>query len=168
MTIFEIITSIGIPSILLGFIYIGRKLQILDNLQKDVEKIWNEISKHKNGLSKHGEDIEGLKGYIGYGISKSPTIPSEKGKKFLEEAGFYKIYPELKERIFKLMDSFRPRTLYDYEKGAEESLKQLQEDPLIDDLKNYAVNHPDESLELIFKVASWVIRDDYEKYKSGK
>ena len=173
--ILKIIMAIGIPSIIGSCIYIGRKLQILDdlqksinNLRKDISEIRNEIRKVWEKISDHGEDIQGLKTHTNYGYSNSPTVPNEKGKKLLEKTGFYKIYPELKDEIFGLMDSQNLRTLYDYEKGSEKVLQQLRNNPAIDPLKNYAVNHPDESLELIFKVASWVVRDDYEKYKSSK
>lgn len=64
------------------------------------------------------------------------------------------------------MDTMGLRTLYDYEKGAVDALKKLQIDPDIDPLKNHAVSNPDHPLELIYMIASWVIRDDYEEYKN--
>jgi len=105
--------------------------------------------------------------YSAYGVTNSPTLPNEKGKKLLKDSGFDSQYPKFKDKLFALMDVKNLRTLYDYEKGAMESLKELQNDSSMDKLKEYSVNHPDESLELIFQVASWIIRDDYAKY-SGK
>lgn len=60
-------------------------------------------------------------------------------------------------------EKIRPRTLYDYEQIAQKVLEELKDSPLMDCLKDYSVNRPAESLELIFKVASWVIRDDYAR-----
>lgn len=130
----------------------------IKEIKIDCKKIWEKISRQ-------GEDITGLKVHTAYGVSDSPIVPSEKGKKLLEKSGFNKSYPELKEEIFGLMDSNNLRTLYDYEKGAEEVLNQLKNNPLMDEIKEYAVNHPDEPLKLIFRVASWVIRDDYKSHK---
>ena len=63
------------------------------------------------------------------------------------------------------MDSYNLRTLYDYEKGSERALEQLKNSPSMDKIKNHSVNNPSEPLELVFKIASWVVRDDYDKYK---
>ncbi len=131
------------------------------NIGESVVEIKVEIKGLGQSLSAHGLDIMGLKIHTKYGITNSPTVPSESGNKLLKESGFYKVYPMLKQKLFGLMDSKNLRTLYDYEKGAEKALKELQDDPLIDCLKEYAVGHPEEPLETIFKVASWVIRDDF-------
>jgi hypothetical protein len=103
-----------------------------------------------------------------YGVHGSPMRPSDKGRKLLEDSGFNDVYPQIKDKIFEQMDKMKLRTAYDYEAGASRALLHLSNDPLIDRLKDYAVNHPEESLELIFGVASWVIRDDYAKYLKDK
>lgn len=170
--LFKIILSIGIPSIILALIYIGRKLQSLDDMGGNISDLKIEIAEIKVDckniwqiISRHGEDICSLKTKI-YGSPGSPMKPNENGKKLLEDSGFYKIYPELKDELFALMDSYQPRTLYDYEKIAEKVLSKFQNNPLMDPLKEYVVNNQNESLELIFRVAAWVIRDDYAEYKS--
>jgi hypothetical protein len=126
-----------------------------------ISDIKTDIRGLADSIAAHGLDIVGLKVHTKYGENHSPTIPGELGSKLLQDSGFGEIYPELKPKLFGLMEAKNLRTLYDYEKGAEKALKDLQDDPLMDYLKEYSVSHPDEPLEVIFKVASWVIRDDY-------
>lgn len=164
-TILKIIVGVGIPAIMGAGVYIGRKLQMLDTVQGNVENIKGDCEKIWEKINGHGEDITGLKIHTNYGVSKSPTVPNEEGEKVLTDSNFYKIYPELRKEIFSVMDKKKLRTLYDYEKGGHMALHHLENNPLIDPLKDYAVNHPDVSLELIFVIASWIIRDDYNKYK---
>lgn len=99
-----------------------------------------------------------------YGKHASPMQPNDKGGKLLKESGFNEVYPQLKMEIFGQMDKMKLRTPYDYEAGASRALILLSNDPKMDILKNYVVNNPDKKLELIFGIASWVIRDDYAEY----
>lgn len=156
----EVVFTVGIPIIIGVFIYIGRKLQILDTLERDIGNI-------KEKIEGHSCDIAGMKVKV-YGSPGSPMKPTEAGEKLLEESGFNCAYPIFKEKIFKILDSLNTRTLYDAEKNSITALQELSEDEGFDKMKNYAVNHPDESLKLIFRVASWNIRDDYAKEKNIK
>ena len=100
-----------------------------------------------------------------YGQINSPVRPNLKGEGLLARSGFYEQYPKLKSELFRAMQRMGPRTLYDYERTARRALRQLQDEPVFDPLKDYAVNHPEEPLSLIFTVASWIIRDEYARYK---
>lgn len=79
-----------------------------------------------------------------------------------------KCTPEIKQKIFDQMDKMNLRTPYDYEAGASKALVLLSNDPCMDSVKNYVVNNPQEKLELIYGIASWVIRDDYTTYKEAE
>jgi hypothetical protein len=127
---------------------------------KEVKAI---LKEHSETLREHGESIAALKVHTKYNISNSPNIPSERGKKLLEVSGFDEIYPKIRQEIFAFIEGKQPKTLYDYEKAAEDALRSLRDDPLFYRLKDYVVNHEDESLALIFRVASWIVRDDYLK-----
>ena len=135
----------------------------VNNLTSAVSELKSEVKTLNGLIMEHGQDIVGLKVYTKYGVSNSPTVPSELGIKLLKVSGFEKVYPTLKPNIFALMDAKSPRTLYDVEKTAQKALEELRDNPLMDCLKDHSVNHPDEPLDLIFKVAAWVIRDDYAK-----
>ncbi len=138
-------------------------------LLKTTDDIRKSIDDFRTSIATHGSDIKALQIHTRYGISNSPTVPNAEGEKLLADAGFYKtVLPVLEKEIFALMDSEGLRTLYDYEKGAEKVLDSLKNNPAMDCLKEYAVNHPDESLELIFRIASWVIRDKYADYRADQ
>jgi hypothetical protein len=131
------------------------------NLTGDVSELKSNVQDIQKTLTQHESDISALKAHAQYGVAHSPTIPNERGEKLLKDSGFYLIYPVLKPKIFRWMEAWHLPTLYNYEKNAIAALFALRDDPLVDCLKEYAVNHPDESLDLIFHVASWVIRDDF-------
>lgn len=103
--------------------------------------------------------------YSAYGENHSPIVPDTKGNRLLRDSHFNEQYPKLKNELFEVMDKMELRTLYDYERGAKRALRQLQDDPLFDPIKDYSVNHPDVSLSVIFTVAAWMIRDDYAEHK---
>lgn len=176
--IINLATSIigGLTVVAGWFLIMGRKFQILDDLKTNFEKLGNKFDKLGDRigsiqitLTKHDCDIKNIKTNT-VGVTHSPTVPSEEGKKLLEESGFNKIYPKIKPRIFQTMDEQNLRTLYDYQEWGENALHLLilENDPIVDPLKDYVVNHPNYSLNLIFRVASWMIRDDYNQYKSSK
>jgi len=133
-------------------------------IDKDVDKIKSSLKDIVGRLSGHDVDIAGMKVRV-YGSPGSPMQPNDQGKKLLTDSGFYQAYPLIKNDLFALMDKLETKTLYDAEKNAEKCLQQLSNQNEFRGMKDYAVNHPDESLDLIFKVASWIIRDDYASAK---
>lgn len=139
----------------------------LYRIEDRMDRIDDRIYKLDDKISGQGLDIQGLKIHTQYGVSNSPTIPNDLGKELLEKSQFNLQYPKIKNKLFMLLDTMNLRTLYDYEKGAYKALERLENDPDIDPIKDYVVNHPEESLELIFKIASWRIRDDYKIHISN-
>jgi hypothetical protein len=130
---------------------------------KEIAGIKEDVQELKEDVRELKMDVSALKVYVGYNIRHSPNVPSEKGKKLLKESGFYEIYPQIKQRVFALIEKRQPKTLYDYEKEAESALRSLRDDPLAYRLKDYVIEHEDQPLVLIFEIASWVVRDDYLK-----
>jgi hypothetical protein len=129
----------------------------------DVGVLKNDVGVLKLDVGTLKMDMSALKVYVGYNVRHSPNAPSEKGKKLLKESGFDEIYPQIKQRVFALIEKKQPKTLYDYEKEAETALRSFIDDPLVYRLKDYVVEHEDQPLVLIFEIASWVVRDDYAK-----
>ncbi|MBI4224861.1 MAG: hypothetical protein HY617_00875 [Candidatus Sungbacteria bacterium] len=138
----------------------------VSHLAKSMDEVKKCIDDFRTSIATHGANITALQVHTKYGVSHSPTVPNDKGKKLLEDSGFNSFYSQMKPQIFSLMDSLNLRTLYDFEQGAERVLEQLKDNPAMDLLKQHAVNTPDEPLELIFRIASWVIRDDYSAHKN--
>ena len=86
MTIFNIIITIGVGTALGAFVYIGKKLQILDDLKNTTEKIkanvkviGDHLTSSDKGFS-HGE----LQAY-------SPLQLTDIGKKLIDEIGYKKV-----------------------------------------------------------------------------
>lgn len=169
--ILKVLIGIGIPSLIGASIYIGRKLQILDEIEKDIEQdikpplkeverrvaiLWAERLFIKKGLNQLGQ-------------ANSPLVPNEKGWQVLEKSGWNVVYPQLKQKIFAEMDKQPPNNLYDVERAAQKVLMlDLRDIDEIIPLKNYAVNHPDMPLDVVLGVASWIVRDDYAKERNIK
>ncbi len=144
----------------------GLNIEVIDlhHATKELQRKLEEIC--DGWKPQHGLDKSPI---FSYGSAGSPMTPTKKGETLLEESGFNKkVYPELQKEIFTIMDGKGLRTLYDFEKGAEDTLNELKNNPTMDCLKEYSVNHPNESLELIFKVGSWLIRDKYAEHKEIK
>jgi len=153
---------------LMAVVWRGKK-EIFDSIENALkpfkQSIESSIVDLGERISTHDKDIGRLEGK--YGKPGSPMNPSPEGERLLEESGFKKMYPVNKNRIFDIMDKKGTRTLYDAEENARLALEELKSDTIIDPIKDYAVNHPKEPLDLIFTVASWVIRDDYWKNKKS-
>ena len=147
-----------------------RELGVIKSEITDLHHATKELQLHvgRDGRFSPQHSLEQKPVFNEYGVHNSPMQPSEKGKKLLKNSGFDEAYPILRDRIFELMDGMKLRTAYDYEAGASDALMTLSNDASMDPLKDYAVNNPDENLELIFGVASWVIRDDYAAYRKSK
>jgi hypothetical protein len=59
-------------------------------------------------------------------------------------------------------------SLYDIEELAYSALSSIEDSDEFIPLKDYSVNNPDKPLPLIKIIASWVVRDDYEKERFKK
>lgn len=158
------LVSLGVILLGMGIAW-GTLKTSVKGIGKSLEKIETKVDGMHTSMTEHKADITGLKAHTKYGITNSPTVPSPEGKKLLEESGFNRQHAALKEKVFEILDKNKPRTLYDYEVGAFEALEALKDNPLMDPLKDYVVNNPGEPLQLIFRIASWVFRDEYAEYK---
>ncbi|MFH1078381.1 MAG: hypothetical protein V1745_03855 [Patescibacteria group bacterium] len=145
---------------LLAIVWKG-KSEISESIEKSLGPFRDEMRVFSDRICNHDQEIGELRGK--YGQSHSPMKPNEMGTRLLEDSSFNLLYPKVKDRIFKTLDGMGTRTEYDAEKNARVALKQFENDPVMDDVKEYVVNHPEEPLELIYMVASWVIREDYWK-----
>lgn len=55
--VLKFIVSIGIPAIIVASVYIGRKLQILDNLEKSLNDFKNDTSSESKKIGKITKNI---------------------------------------------------------------------------------------------------------------
>lgn len=144
---------------------------MISEVKTDVKKLNDRTSKLESATT----EIQAILNRAGapiinrlptYGFATSPMQPNENGRKLLQDSGFNELYPKIKDEVFKRLDGRNTRTLYDAEKNSVIVLSEMQNDLLFDSVKHYAVSHPNEPLELIFTISSWVIRDDYAKERN--
>ncbi|OGH84363.1 MAG: hypothetical protein A2261_00650 [Candidatus Magasanikbacteria bacterium RIFOXYA2_FULL_44_8] len=154
-----IIVSLGIPTIIGACIYIGRKLQTLDTLQQSFDKL-------QDSFYEDHDNIILMKAKV-LGVSNSPYRPNETGIKLLSECGWGVFYSTIKKDILDKIEQEKPKTLYDVERLAFRHLHNYKNEDLAIPFKTYIVNHPEHSLDSIFLVGSWIIRDDYQKDRNG-
>ncbi len=162
--ILKFIMAIGIPTIIGGCIYIGRKLQILDTLQKTTDKIKHNIKVVADCLVKAPVqfDHEKLETY-------SPIQLTEAGIKYLDDIGFIKIFNDNKKDFFDFIDTEEPTTKYDTEISATKSFLILFEKEYFNSIKEFLYTHPQDSLQAMSKIAGVYIRDAYlEKHPEIK
>lgn len=151
-----IVSGIGILAILSAFLYIGRKLQILDDLKYSVGKIKNNVTIITNFLIKnHGEfDSTELQAF-------SPYTLTEKGMVFIVELGFDKVFEENKEEFYKFIEHEKPKYKYDVENASIKSIYAGHDKPFMAFLKVYFYNNPNRSVENVAPTLGVYVRDKY-------
>ncbi len=96
--LFEVISIIGIVSVLGAFIYIGRKLQVLDSVDKCVEKIKINMNVISTYLTRYHTkfDPDELQTF-------SPFQLTDDGKQFIKTVGFDNVFETHKSDFFDLV-----------------------------------------------------------------
>jgi len=155
-----VVVSLGIPTMVVACIYIGRKLQILDTLDESFKKL-------QDSFDEDHEHIILMKAKV-LGVSNSPYQPNEVGRKLLEDSGWINIYPIIKKEVLDKIEKEKPKTLYDVERLAFRVLSSFKNDDRFIPFKTYIVNHPEHSLDSIFLVGSWIVRDDFKGERNEK
>lgn len=151
----NVITTIGVVSIIGGLIYIGRKLQILDTLTVTTEKIKTNLSMMANHMIKKYEfDPSEL-------VTYSPVQLTDVGKEFIKTLGFDNVFEKNKLDFFSLMDSENPKLKYDVESAAIKSISALYEKEYMNFLKVFFYNHPARNIENTAPTLGIFVRDKY-------
>lgn len=171
--LWQFLFGLGSTLLFIGIAW-GTLISTVKNIKEDIDDIKNDIKDIRGNIQRidlklgiHDNDLATLKTSV-FGNPGSPMKLTEQGTKLLEDSGFNSYYSKSKNKLFQELDKMGTRTIYDSEKNAEAVLKKLSGSPDFDDIKSYAINNPLIPLDLIFTVASWVIRDDYAKHKELK
>lgn len=157
-TVLKVIMGIGIPSIIVACVYIGKKLQILSSIEITIVKIKNNIKIVGDCLIADGN--------IGFDHTKlesySPFKLTEKGEKFLEELGFFDIFKDHSDDFFNFIDSEDPKTEYDVGASAMKSIFFLFNNKYFYPIKNYLYENPKkEKLKTLILYIGVYVRDKY-------
>lgn len=114
MNIQNIITLLGIPTIVVALIYIGRKLQVLDTVEKKVEKLEGTVEKIFARFIKVEERVNTLwKDEVA--PAHSPRQLNDIGNKILNESGVKEIIIERKNDFLAKIKEINPTNAYDAE-----------------------------------------------------
>lgn len=155
----KIIVFVGVPSILVAMIYIGRKFQTLDNLEKCTEIIKFNIKAVANSLAKADSinfDHSMIRDY-------SPLQLTNDGLQMITEAGFIDVFSDNEESFFNGINLDNPKTKYDVELGAVKALLNLFETDIMKPVKIYLYNNPKTNYKQFLWMCAVYIRDEYLK-----
>jgi hypothetical protein len=116
MSIQSIITLIGIPTIIAALIYIGRKLQVLDTVEKKVETLEKTLEKMFERFIKVEERVNTLwKDEVA--PARSPRQLNDVGTTILNESGIKEIILEKKSELLAKVREINPTNAYDAEQA---------------------------------------------------
>jgi hypothetical protein len=155
-TIWGIIQSVGILAVLGVFIYVGKKLQVLDNLSSCVEKIKVNLNVVSNYLTRN---------HTKFNPSElqtfSPFQLTEEGKKFITDIGFNNIFEQHRDDFFNFIATENVKLKYDVETASIKSVFALYEKSFMEFLKVYFYNNPNRNLENTAPTLGVYVRDKY-------
>ncbi len=156
MNAINIILAIGVSSIVISLIYIGRKLQILDDLKITMEKMKQNLNVVCNFLIKNNDNFDPneLK-------TLSPFQLTQIGKDFISGLGFDKVFKDHKADFLTFIDSEQPKLKYDVEASAIKSISVLYDKEYMQFLKVYFYNNPTRNFENTAPTLGVYIRDAY-------
>ncbi len=156
MTFINIVIAIGIPAIVAALIYIGKKLQILDDLQKTIGKMKLNLKVIGDFLTRNHSEFNPteLQGY-------SPLHLTKEGKRFIHNIGFEGIFNKQKIDFFACIENEHPKLKYDVEAAAIKSIYTLSDKEYMAFLKEYFYNNPTRNLGNTAPTFGVYIRDMY-------
>lgn len=156
MTLLDIFSAVGITVILGAFLYIGRKLQTLDNLQTTSEKIKVNVKVISDYLTSMNSDFSHteLRQY-------SPLRLTPEGEELISSIGFDRVFKEQKHEFFSFIDSENPKLKYDVEKAAVKAISVLYAKGCLDNLKIFFYNNPSRNIHNIAPTLGVYVRDKY-------
>lgn len=153
----EFFALITLPTLVGASIFFGRKLQTLDQVDKTMNVMKKNIKIMSNAMiqsSKVEWDGTLLRDY-------SPLSLTEEGLQYLEKTHFIDIYREHEDAFVQYIEEENPKTKYDAESLAVQSVLLNADSEFMEPVKVYLYNNPKDSLASLAKVAGVYIRDKY-------
>ena len=156
MQLYNIITTVGIVAVLGAFIYIGRKLQTLDDLNNTSAKIKNNLKVISDHLTRYDAQFDPteLQTYSPYRLTPA-------GEDLVNNTGFAKVFKTHKDEFFMFIEGEEPKLKYDVETAAIKSVFSLASEEYMDSLKVYFYNNPKRNLQNVAPTLGVFIRDKF-------
>jgi hypothetical protein len=152
----DTITNLGIPTIVVGLLYIGRKLQILDDMQITMNKVKTNVKVISDYLTRTHDDFDHAELH-----DYSPLRLSARGKKLIYDLGFDKVFEQQANEFFQHIDREDPKLKYDVEVAAIKSISTLADRDYMSFLKVFFYNNPSRNLQNTGPTLGIYIRDKY-------
>ena len=156
MTLFNILLSAGMLGILGAFLYIGRKLQLLDDLTNTTEKIKANVKVIGDHLTKSDNEFNHaeLQSY-------SPLKLTKVGNDLIKTIRFDKVFAEHKDDFCQFIEGEDPKLKYDVELAATKSIAALADEDYMEFLKVFFYNNPTRNMQNVAPTLGVYIRDKY-------
>jgi hypothetical protein len=152
MTFQDIITTIGIPAILGTSIYIGRKLQVLDGVEKKVESMYDRFIRVEEQVNTLLKDE--------FAPANSPRQLNKRGNDLLTESGIRGVIDSKKQDLFEAVKKIKPTNSYDAEQVILSVVHDLPKHcpDVIPQLKDAAFK-TGQSIDTVLLVGGFYLRD---------
>ncbi|HXB12562.1 MAG TPA: hypothetical protein VNZ45_11280 [Bacteroidia bacterium] len=156
MNVTNIIANVGWVAVLGAFLYVGKKLQILDDLTKTSEKIKINVKVIGDHLTRSDTQFDSseLQSY-------SPLRLTDEGKKLIKDIGFDNVFKAHKDEFYDFIDGENPTLKYDVELSAIKSINVFAGKDYMKFLKVFFYNHPNRSMQNVSPTLGVYIRDKY-------
>ncbi|MBI4120102.1 MAG: hypothetical protein HY454_01420 [Parcubacteria group bacterium] len=151
-----IIIAIGIPTIAVALINIGKKLHLLKMLEQSTERIKHNLKVISDYLTRYHTKFDPKE----LGVL-SPLNLTQEGRDLIARIGFDNIFERNRKDFLGFIDSESPKLKYDAEVAAVKSIYFLQDRPYMEFLKVYLYNNPSRNLENIAPTLGVYVRDQY-------
>lgn len=151
-----VIIAVGIPAIVLALIFIGKKLQVLDTLEKSADKIKHNLKVVGDYLMRYHQDFNPNELQV---LSPLQLIPG--GEDFIVQVGFDKVFIANKTDFFKFIDGENPKLKFDVEVAAVKSIYGMSDKVYMNFLKILFYNKPVRNMENTAPTLGIYVRDKY-------
>lgn len=156
MDVLGIVSAVGVASIIGGFVYTGRKLQVLNDLVLTTNKIKTNVKVIGDYLITASDDFDHkeLQAY-------SPLKLTPAGQKLIGDIGFDAVFNQHCQDFFDYIDGERPKLKYDVERASIKSVSALSNNDYMEFLKVYFYNNPDRNIANFAPTLGVYVRDKY-------
>lgn len=156
MNLLDILTAIGIPSIIGGLIYIGTRLQILNDLKKTSDTMKGNLKVIGDHLTKYDTQFDPKELQ-----SMSPLQLTDEGRNLIEQIGFDTIVEQHRDDFCDFIDNEKPRLKYDVELAAIKAVMALSDKEYMSPVKVFMYNNPNRTLNNLAPTLGVYVRDIY-------
>lgn len=152
----KIINLVELPSLLLGFLYVGKKLQLLDSMNKSIDALKRNVKVICDHLVSKNDGFDHT-----LLINYSPLKLKPEAVALLENIGFIDMFNQHSQDFLDLIDSEQPKNKFDVELQSTKAVLILFEKDYFNQVKNYLYNHPNVEYRKFAQVLGVYVRDQY-------